>query len=51
MKLSRVTFCLLFVFIVVAAQAQEKNPNRDAYFGEAHLHTSWSAEPVKNVLR
>jgi hypothetical protein len=44
MKLSRVTFCLLFVVIVAAAQAQEKNPDRNAYFGETHLHTSWSAD-------
>lgn len=24
--------------------AQEKNPERNAYFGETHLHTSWSAD-------
>ena len=24
------------------AQAQKRNPLRDAYFGETHLHTSWS---------
>jgi len=24
------------------AFAQEKNPDRNAYFGETHIHTSWS---------
>ena len=24
--------------------AQEKNPERNAYFGETHLHTSWSVD-------
>ena len=26
----------------VSAVAQEKNPDRNAYFGETHQHTSWS---------
>jgi uncharacterized protein DUF3604 len=26
------------------ALAQQKNPERNAYFGETHLHTSWSAD-------
>ena len=26
------------------ALAQTKNPDRDAYFGETHLHTSWSLD-------
>ena len=26
------------------AFAQEKNPERNAYFGETHLHTSWSVD-------
>src|SRR5215510_4920071 len=24
--------------------AQEKNPDRNAYFGETHIHTSWSVD-------
>jgi Protein of unknown function (DUF3604) len=44
MKLSRVAFSLLLVFTGVAAEAQEKNPDRNAYFGETHLHTSWSGD-------
>ncbi|HYB12239.1 MAG TPA: DUF3604 domain-containing protein, partial [Myxococcota bacterium] len=24
--------------------AQEKNPERNAYFGETHVHTSWSVD-------
>ena len=24
--------------------AQERNPERNAYFGETHLHTSWSVD-------
>jgi len=26
----------------VPALAQQKNPERNVYFGEQHLHTSWS---------
>ena len=26
------------------AFAQEKNPDRNAYFGEEHIHTSWSVD-------
>ena len=26
------------------ALAQEKNPERNAYFGETHVHTSWSLD-------
>ena len=29
---------------VLPAFAEEKNPDRNAYFGETHLHTSWSAD-------
>jgi hypothetical protein len=28
----------------LAAFAQEKNPDRNAYFGEEHIHTSWSMD-------
>src|SRR5271169_4686480 len=27
-----------------SAFAQEKNPERNAYFGEQHVHTSWSVD-------
>ena len=36
---------MLSVFLAVApVLAQEKNPDRNAYFGETHLHTSWSLD-------
>jgi hypothetical protein len=44
MKLPRTIFWLLFVFIGAPAQAQERNPDRNAYFGETHVHTSWSLD-------
>ena len=28
----------------VPVLAQEKNPERNAYFGETHIHTSWSVD-------
>src|SRR5262245_15086788 len=30
--------------LVASAFAQEKNPYLDAYFGETHVHTSWSVD-------
>ena len=30
------------LLIIGPALAQEKNPDRNAYFGETHVHTSWS---------
>ena len=35
-----------------AAQAPAPNPERDAYFGETHVHTSWSLDAfaIGNVL-
>ena len=30
--------------IIVSAVAQEKNPDRNAFFGESHLRTSWSVD-------
>jgi hypothetical protein len=36
---------VIFVFTLVTALiavAQEKNSERNAYFGETHVHTSWS---------
>ncbi|SHG11700.1 Protein of unknown function [Microbulbifer donghaiensis] len=32
------------VFVTAAACAEEPNPERNAYFGETHLHTSWSLD-------
>ena len=47
MSLRTVTFAFLILTVVVSlisvfAVAQEKNPERNAYFGETHIHTSWS---------
>jgi uncharacterized protein DUF3604 len=33
----------IFGFAASAALAQ-RNPERDAYFGETHIHTSWSVD-------
>jgi Protein of unknown function (DUF3604) len=30
--------------LAASAFAQEKNPDRNAYFGEEHIHTSWSVD-------
>src|SRR5215475_5972534 len=30
--------------VATPALAQQKNPLRDAYFGETHVHTSWSLD-------
>src|SRR6516164_9498108 len=30
--------------LATSAVAQEKNPDRNAYFGEEHIHTSWSVD-------
>ncbi len=35
---------VLAVMPAVATFAQQKNPERNAYFGETHLHTSWSVD-------
>src|SRR5215510_11643764 len=35
---------LVVILAVVPAMAQEKNPERNAYFGETHIHTSWSVD-------
>jgi hypothetical protein len=32
------------LFASAAASAEEPNPQRNAYFGETHLHTSWSVD-------
>jgi Protein of unknown function (DUF3604) len=40
------TLCAALTFSALAgpAFAQEKNPDRNAYFGEEHIHTSWSVD-------
>src|SRR5262252_437868 len=35
---------LVVILAVVPALAQERNPDRNAYFGETHIHTSWSVD-------
>jgi len=35
---------LVAALAVGPALAQEKNPERNAYFGETHIHTSWSVD-------
>ena len=40
------TLCAALTLSSLAASAfaQEKNPDRNAYFGEEHIHTSWSVD-------
>jgi hypothetical protein len=40
------TLCAALTLLSLAASAfaQEKNPDRNAYFGEEHIHTSWSMD-------
>ncbi len=42
----------LVILVSTRAFAQEKNPERNAYFGETHVHTSWSLDAfsIGNVL-
>jgi hypothetical protein len=35
---------LTLLSLAASAFAQEKNPDRNAYFGEEHIHTSWSMD-------
>src|SRR5215510_10268395 len=35
---------LITALTIAPALAQEKNPERNAYFGETHVHTSWSLD-------
>src|SRR5215471_17731455 len=34
----------LLGWLAVPALAQTRNPEREAYFGETHIHTSWSLD-------
>lgn len=36
------TLALVAAVTIRSARVQEKNPERNAYFGETHVHTSWS---------
>jgi Protein of unknown function (DUF3604) len=40
----KTTFVTLSLTVAVSAFAVEKNPERNAYFGETHIHTSWSVD-------
>lgn len=45
MRIARGPVVLLFGLATPAAvAAQQPNPERNAYFGETHLHTSWSVD-------
>jgi len=35
---------LTAIFTIAPAWSQERNPERNAYFGEEHIHTSWSLD-------
>ena len=39
----RTTLAILSLVAALPALA-EPNPDRDAYFGETHIHTSWSVD-------
>jgi hypothetical protein len=42
-NITRIFLTLVAVsFGLTSLSAQEKNPDRNAYFGETHIHTSWS---------
>jgi hypothetical protein len=47
--LSRLSACLGIALVaalsaLTSGLAQERNPDRNAYFGEQHVHTSWSVD-------
>ena len=42
--INMVTGTVALVALCTPALAQQKNPERNAYFGETHLHTSWSVD-------
>ena len=41
---SLIVLTLAVILAVAPAPAQQKNPERNAYFGEQHVHTSWSVD-------
>jgi len=44
MKKQLIATTLVLLVAGLHALAQEKNPERNAYFGETHVHTSWSLD-------
>jgi hypothetical protein len=42
MKIARSFLCL--VLTSATAYGEQANPERNAYFGETHVHTSWSMD-------
>jgi Protein of unknown function (DUF3604) len=42
--LASVMFPLALALAAMPVLAQEKNPERNAYFGQTHQHTSWSPD-------
>jgi hypothetical protein len=43
-KTSALAISTALTLAALPAFAQEKNPERNAYFGETHIHTSWSVD-------
>src|SRR5215813_5529034 len=43
-RVASLMWALVATLAVVPAMAQERNPERNAYFGETHIHTSWSVD-------
>src|SRR6516162_10483054 len=43
-QLGKILAAGLLGFVSLPALAQQPNPERNAYFGETHLHTSWSVD-------
>jgi hypothetical protein len=43
-SLLAISAALTLSSLAATAIAQEKNPDRNAYFGEEHIHTSWSVD-------
>ncbi len=39
-----ITTAALFASLAIAADKPKSNPDRDAFFGETHVHTSWSVD-------
>ena len=47
-----ISACIFTVLLLRAQLFAAPNPERDAYFGETHVHTSWSLDAfaIGNVL-
>ena len=43
-QLGKILAAGLLGIVSLPALAQQPNPERNAYFGETHLHTSWSVD-------